>query len=120
MLFSELDYDSEFDAAWACSSLLHVPKAEMPDIIKRICKALKADGFFYASYKYGERERENAGRLFSDYSENDLPVLTGYSPELSLFEYWISEDVRPDCNRRWAAAADAVTNGRLAVCQRPA
>ncbi|MGC8141180.1 hypothetical protein ACP3W2_27535, partial [Salmonella enterica] len=24
------------------------------------------------------------------------------------------------CNRRWAAAADAVTNGRLAVCQRPA
>ena len=24
------------------------------------------------------------------------------------------------CNRRWAAAADAVTNGRPAVCQRPA
>ena len=24
------------------------------------------------------------------------------------------------CNRRWAAAADAVDNGRLAVCQRPA
>ena len=32
----------------------------------------------------------------------------------------LSLDELETCNRRWAAAADAVTNGRLAVCQRPA
>ncbi len=95
MLFSELDYDSEFDAAWACSSLLHVPKDEMPDVIHRICKALKPGGLFYASYKYGDQERQVSGRAFSDYTEHDLPTLTGYGQGLSLVEYWISEDVRP-------------------------
>ena len=102
ILFSEIDYESVFDGAWACSSLLHVPKDEMPAVLQKVCRALKPGGVFYASYKYGESERETGGRHFSDYTENDLQVLTGYAPELSLAEYWISTDVRKDrTNEKW-------------------
>ncbi len=32
MFFEELDYTDAFDAVWACASLLHVCKADLPDI----------------------------------------------------------------------------------------
>ena len=96
MLFGELDYEAAFDGAWACASLLHVPKDEMPSVLQKICRALKPGGVFYASYKYGATEREAGGRHFSDYTENDLTTLTGFAPELTLAEYWISGDVRKD------------------------
>ncbi len=102
MLFQEIDYDAEFDAAWACSSLLHVPKAELPDVMRRIGKALKPGGVFYASFKYGDSERVSSGRFFSDYTEDDLPTMTGAADSLSLVEYWISADVRKDrANEKW-------------------
>ena len=102
LLFQEIDFDKEFDAAWACSSLLHVPKAELPDVMRRICKALKPGGVFYASFKYGATERVSSGRFFADYTENDLPQLTGSDEELTLVEYWFSADVRKDrANEKW-------------------
>jgi UDP-N-acetylglucosamine--N-acetylmuramyl-(pentapeptide) pyrophosphoryl-undecaprenol N-acetylglucosamine transferase len=33
LTFSELDYEEEFDGVWACASLLHVPSAELPDVL---------------------------------------------------------------------------------------
>ena len=102
MLFDEIDYDAEFDAGWACSSLLHVPKAELPDVMRRICRALKPGGVFYASFKYGDSERVSSGRLFSDYSENDLPSMTSSTEGFTLVEYWISSDVRKDrADEKW-------------------
>ncbi len=41
MLFSEIDLKEEFDGIWACASLLHVPKKELPDILQRLSKAAK-------------------------------------------------------------------------------
>ncbi len=102
MLFREIGYDAAFDAVWACASLLHVPRSEMPEILSRLSRALRPGGIFYASYKYGRGERLASGRFFSDYTEQDLPALTGYGRDLSLVEYWVSEDVRPGRSReKW-------------------
>lgn len=102
MLFQEIDFNEEYDGAWACSSLLHLPKAELPDVMRRICKALKPSGIFYASFKYGETERVSSGRFFADYTEDDLPHLTSSADGLTLVEYWISADVRNDrANEKW-------------------
>ncbi len=30
MRFDDMDFDAEFDGVWACASLLHVPRREMP------------------------------------------------------------------------------------------
>ena len=47
MFFEELDYTDAFDAVWACASLLHVCKADLPDIFCRIHRALKTGGSLY-------------------------------------------------------------------------
>ena len=53
LMFEELDYVEMFDAVWACASLLHIPKAGLPNILHKIGNALKENGIIYASFKYG-------------------------------------------------------------------
>lgn len=102
MQFEDLSFRAEFDAVWACASLLHVGKADMSAILGKVSDALKPGGVLYASYKYGSQERFFKGRYFSDYTEQDLPVLLTPENRLTLLEYWITEDVRPDhAGERW-------------------
>jgi SAM-dependent methyltransferase len=100
--FEELSFVSEFDAIWACASLLHVKKTDMPNVLAKVSAALKPGGVLYASFKYGNEERVSNGRFFNDYTENDLDELLTPENQLSLLEYWITEDVRPDrVGERW-------------------
>ena len=94
-LFDEIDFISEFDGVWDCASLLHVPKNEIHGILQKIEKALKAEGIFYMSFKYGTEERIAGERTFSDYTEQDIPWLLSKT-NMKCIEYWISEDVRAD------------------------
>jgi SAM-dependent methyltransferase len=59
--FQEIDWEDRFDGIWACASLLHVPMAELPEVLGRLGRALKSDGVLYASFKYGVGEREHEG-----------------------------------------------------------
>lgn len=100
--FSEINYVDEFDAVWACASLLHVKKIEMHEIFIKIAKALKQGGIFYCSYKYGNTERKKDGREFSDYNENNLNELFSIDLGLTVVEWWISTDVRKDrSSEKW-------------------
>lgn len=100
--FEDISFVAEFDAIWACASLLHVTKAEMPNVLGKVSAALKPGGVLYASFKYGDDERVSNGRFFNDYTENDLDTLLTSENQLSLLEYWITEDVRPDrSGERW-------------------
>ena len=100
--FENISFVSEFDAVWACASLLHVTKADMPDVLRKVSTALKPGGILYASFKYGSEERVVNGRFFNDYTENNLGTLLSSDNRLLLLEYWITEDVRPDrSGERW-------------------
>ena len=101
LLFEDLQYDREFDAIWACASLLHVSKDDMPAIIAKVRAALKPDGILYASYKYGTEERNQEGRAFSDYTEDDVASGKIFGDGLTVLETWVSEDVRPDRCEKW-------------------
>lgn len=102
ILFDELDYENEFDGIWACSSLLHVPKMEMPKILTLIKYALKEGGILYASYKYGEKERKKNGRSFSDYTEETLKALVHEVGGLQILDLWVTNDARPQkANEKW-------------------
>ena len=96
MYFEELDYTDAFDAVWACASLLHVCKADLPDIFRRIHRALKPGGVFYASFKYGNEEREKGGRLFSDFTEETLRALTEEVGGFRITDMWLTHDARPE------------------------
>ena len=52
MLFYELKDENIYDGIWACASILHLPKDELPDVFEKMVRALKADGVIYTSFKY--------------------------------------------------------------------
>lgn len=64
MAFHELDARAAYDGVWAHASLLHCPRAALPEVLARIHCALRAGGWHFASYKLGEAEgRDLLGRL---------------------------------------------------------
>lgn len=47
MLFQDLDVENRYDGIWACASILHLPKAELGKVLRRIEKALIPNGTLY-------------------------------------------------------------------------
>ncbi|MFN3862948.1 MAG: class I SAM-dependent methyltransferase [Erythrobacter sp.] len=64
MAFHELDVHAAYAGVWAHASLLHCPRAALPDVLARIHRALVPGGWHFASYKLGTAEgRDLLGRL---------------------------------------------------------
>ncbi len=94
ILFSELDYTNEFDGIWACSSLLHVPYNDLPEILNKVVTALKLNGVFYTSFKYGNYQGERNGRYFTDLTEESFQELIKDIPDIQIIDKTITGDVR--------------------------
>lgn len=99
--FQELNYCEEFDAIWACASLLHINSQELPDVLQRLFRALKTSGVFYMSFKYGDYEGDRQGRWFTDFNENSFQELTELLPDSQSMEMWITKDLRPTKHDHW-------------------
>ena len=95
MLFEELDECEKYDGIWACSSILHLDKRSLRDVLKKMVAALKANGVVYTSFKYGDFEGERNGRYFVDFTPETFVEYMQEVPELQIEEYWITSDVRP-------------------------
>ena len=93
--FQDIAWQEDFDGIWACASLLHVPAAELPDVMRRLCRALTPGGVLYASFKYGRGQREHKGRWFTDLDEPGLAALLQQVPGLEEVETWTTADLRP-------------------------
>lgn len=96
MMFQDIDYKDMFDGMWACASLLHLPKRELPDVLRRLYIALKPGGIMYASFKYGDKEEERSGRFFSDYRLEEVEKVFVEDAGFELIDGFETEDVRPD------------------------
>ena len=94
MFFQELTEVEKYDGIWACASILHVKKAELPDIIRKMSLATKENGIIYVSFKYGDYEGERNGRYFTDMTEISMKELLDDFPELEVEKQWITGDVR--------------------------
>jgi SAM-dependent methyltransferase len=104
MTFREMMWDCAFDGIWACASLLHVPRVELPEVLLRFVRALRPGGVLYASFKYGTKERMVDGRWFTDMTEPALRSLFR-SIGLNTVECWITNDVRTGrTEERWLNA----------------
>lgn len=97
--FNELNLDNNsFDGVWAYTSLLHVTKEEMIEVLGKINKALKPGGVFLNGMiegKFeGDVERDNmpgAKRYFRYYEESELREIV----EKVGFEYLFLERYQP-------------------------
>ena len=96
MLFQELDVVNKYDAIWACSSILHLSKVELINVLEKMSIALATNGIIYTSFKYGEFEGERNGRCFIDMTETTFAELIKNTPALVVEEQWITNDVRPE------------------------
>ena len=65
MKFNELNVVDIYDGIWACSSLVHISKKELIEVLKKIKIALKKEGILYVALKSGEGEETLNGRYFS-------------------------------------------------------
>ncbi len=75
-VFEDLKTEGQYDGIWANFSLLHAPKADLPDHLRRIYRALKPSGAFHMGTKLGEGEdRDHLGRFYSYYQAEELTAL---------------------------------------------
>ena len=96
MGFLDVNFKEEFEAVWACASLLHVAQADMDEAVQRLTHSLKLSGVIYASFKHGSGDGVRNGRFFNDYDEPKLERLLAHHPTLKLIKVWRTTDARPD------------------------
>jgi SAM-dependent methyltransferase len=103
MRFQEMEYMEEFDGIWASASLLHVPLVGLPAVFDRFITALKPNGYWYLSFKYGEGETQRGIRLFTDFTEASFAAFLEDFEQLQLVNTGSSYDTRYPKNdeRRW-------------------
>lgn len=95
MMFQDLSESSAYDGIWACSSILHLSKNELKEVLLKMSEALVPDGIIYTSFKYGTFEGDRNGRYFTDFTTETFTDFISGINSLTIKEYWITGDVRP-------------------------
>ena len=97
MYFEMLSDLEKYDGIWACSSILHLSKESLADVMRKMVAALKLDGIIYTSFKYGDYEGVRNGRYFTDFTEDSFKDFLGKleCTEVVVEEEWITSDARP-------------------------
>ena len=95
VLFQNWKSEQKYNGIWACSSILHLNKTELKQVIGNIRDALLPSGIFYTSFKYGNFEGERNGRYFTDLTESSFAELINEVTGFEIVEEWITSDVRP-------------------------
>ncbi len=62
--FADIESIEEFDAVWACASLLHLGEDEIKDAFLRLVNALKPKGLLYFSLKPGSKSFSRNGKRY--------------------------------------------------------
>jgi len=71
LLFQDLDKVDAYHGVWANACLLHVPRAELAQVLTLIRGALKRGGSFYASYKAGDGDGRDTLNRYYNYPTAD-------------------------------------------------
>jgi 2-polyprenyl-3-methyl-5-hydroxy-6-metoxy-1,4-benzoquinol methylase len=102
--FDDVIAIDKYDAIWCCASLLHVAESDLPTTLTTLATALKPNGIWYLSFKYGDTQREKDGRSFTDINEQRLTELISSLSNIDISSTWITEDNRPGRNEKWLNA----------------
>jgi SAM-dependent methyltransferase len=77
--------DDSFDGVWACASLLHVPREDVPATLSEFDRVLDDGGTLYCSLKRGDESGfDGDGRFFERHTTDavrELLVDAGFEPE---------------------------------------
>ena len=99
--FYEVDDYEAYDGIWACASLLHCERNRLKEVIGKLVSALKPNGVLYMSFKYGDSDRDQDGRQFTDLDENQAEALLEQFENVQHIQQWVTLDQRPDRQEKW-------------------
>lgn len=92
MRFDELAEHEKYDGIVAAYSLLHVPRSGLPDVLRRIWRALKPGGWHCATYKSaGAEGRDRLGRYYNYPAETELTDWYRQAGSWDEMETWAGE-----------------------------
>lgn len=98
--FESIQYNNEFDAVWACASLVHLNPSALSLSLKKLAKACKDGGFIFASFKATNSE-SNDERNFCHYEIKDIEPIISSLPSISVHRYWHTDDSLNRINTNW-------------------
>jgi SAM-dependent methyltransferase len=91
----DLKFIQEFDGAWACASLIHLPRNLLTGALERIFLALRPHGVLLISMQMGSGETvTDDGRFFTRYTSQELSDAIERS-RFELINVWITPDSLP-------------------------
>lgn len=99
--FYEVDEYEAYDGIWACASLLHCERSRLAEVLEKMVQALKPNGVIYMSFKYGDSDRDQDGRQFTDLDENQAEALLEQFDNVQHIQQWVTLDQRPDRQEKW-------------------
>lgn len=89
MRFDQLSVDSKYDGIWACSSIVHVEKESLPEILRKMVKALKVGGIIYTCFKNGSGFEIKEGKYYNYMTpEEFIGVLKEFVPNAELIDFY--------------------------------
>jgi len=102
--FQDLDFRDEFDGIWANASLLHVDSKILPEILRKLCRALKPGGVLFMSFKYGEGDYTKDDRYFNDHTEKSIREVIDSVPQFEEIKSWKTADTRNSSADFWLSS----------------
>lgn len=88
-----------FDGAWLCASLLHLPRPDVPGVLRAVHTCLKPGGVLYISLKQGEGENweiREGPRFYAFYTTKEIQQMVMQSG-FSMIQTWL----KPDKKHTW-------------------
>lgn len=89
MKFEELNDRNTYDGIWACSSILHVEKEKLPNILLKMINSLKVNGIIYTSFKIGTGYEIKEGKYYNYLTKEDMvQILKETNENVMLIDYF--------------------------------
>ena len=100
--FEDFKEINKYDGIWACSSILHLEKNTLKEVLHNLSRALKDDGYIYASFKVGDEECFIGDRYFSNFTKESFSCFLNEIKNLAIHDVWITNDKRKiRCEELW-------------------
>ena len=99
--FYDISDTAKYEGIWACASLLHCERSRLYAVISTLLDALKDQGVLYMSFKYGDQDRVQEGRKFTDINEAFTESLLQKFSHVTLIQQWLTQDQRVDRTDTW-------------------
>lgn len=89
MNFEELKDINTYEGIWACSSILHVEKEQLTNILNKMINALKVNGIIYTCFKIGQGYEIKEGKYYNYLTKNEMiKILQNLNRNVKLIEYF--------------------------------